>query len=236
MILGTMTPLKGNKAGIFAAALMFCAVSLLFVAPVPAQTGEDPKEAKPLFLEKPSHEELKAKAEELTAQVEVDSTNYDLTFELAGVFYDMGSLMMAAKYYGKAAELDRSSVRALVNYGVVLNEMGKSEEAIRAYNEALELDPNDTKALCNRGLAYYGVGRYQEAVEQYLRALEIDENSLEAHYNLGVAFADAQIYREALAEWNKVIEIDAESDAAKAARANVEVIQQLIDLEKKEKE
>jgi tetratricopeptide (TPR) repeat protein len=190
----------------------------------------------PAFLQRPSHEEMKAKAEALDAQVAADSTNFELTFELAGVYYDMGSLVMAAKYYDRAAGLDPKSVRALVNYGVVLNEMGKSEEALAVYDKALDIDPKDTKALCNRGLAYYAVGRHQEAVAQYMLALEIDEKAVEAHYNLGVAFADAQIYREAIAEWNKVIEIDPDSDAAKAARANVEVIQQLIDFADKKGE
>jgi superkiller protein 3 len=210
------------------------AATLLCPAASSALKAEGSGAEEPLFLQRPSHEELQARAESLEVAVQADTANYELTFELAGIYYDMGSLVMAAKYYGKAVDLDPTSGRALVNYGVVLNEMGKSEEALVAYDEALKIDPKDTKALCNRGLAYYGVGRYQEAVDQYKMALEIDENSLEAHYNLGVAFADAQIYREALDEWNKVIKIDPVSDAAKAAQANIEVIQQLIDLEKKD--
>jgi len=214
----------------------FCATAPVLATAAAAEAPQDTTASKPLFLAKPSHEEMKAKAEDLERQVAADSLNYELNFELAGIYYDMGSLLMAAKYYGKAVDLDPTSVRALVNYGVVLNEMGRSDEAIDVYDRALEINPEDTKAICNRGLAYYGTGRYPEAVKQYELALKIDPNSLEAHYNLGVAFADAQIYREAINEWKKVVEIDPDSDAARAAKANIEVIQQLIDFGGDEKE
>jgi superkiller protein 3 len=191
------------------------------------------EEAQPLFLDKPSYDELKEKAEDLAGRVAQDSTNYELQFELAGLYYDMGELLMSARHYEKAAELSPDSTKALVNLGVVLNEMGRSEEAIEKYERALAKNPKDTKALCNLGLAYYGTGEYAKAMRQYKTALEIAPESLEAHYNLGVAFADAQIYREAIAQWSKVIELSPESDAARAAKANIEVIRELIDLEKR---
>jgi tetratricopeptide (TPR) repeat protein len=214
-------------AGLWAAAVLVAALAATSFA------SEQGDQDEPAFLSRPSHEELKAKAEKLERQVAQDSTSYDLQFELAGVYYDMGSLMMAAKRYEKAAEIDPSSTKALVNLGVVLNEMGKSNEAIETYRKALLIDPNDVKAICNMGLAYYGTGRYSKALDQYKTALKMDPKSLEAHYNLGVAFADAQIYREAIDEWNKVVEYGPDSEAAKAAKANIEVIQQLIELKGK---
>ncbi len=202
------------------------------------ESGKESSRAKaegndPLFMSKPSYEELKAQAEELEEKVSADSTDYDLRFELAGIYYDMGALMMSAKHYRKAADLEPKNVEALVNLGVVLNEMGRSEEAIEAYDRALEINPDDVKAICNLGLAYYGVGKYPGAIDQYRRALELDPESIEAHYNLGVAFADAQIYREAIAEWSKVVELAPGSDAAAAAKANIDVIRQLIELKEK---
>jgi tetratricopeptide (TPR) repeat protein len=211
------------------AALCSAAVLIAALALTSFASGQEDKD-EPAFMSQPSQEELRAKAEKLEKEVAQDSTSYDLQFELAGVYYDMGSLMMAAKYYKRAVDLDPASAKALVNLGVVLNEMGKSNEAVETYRKALLINPNDVKAICNMGLAYYGTGRYSEALEQYKRALEMDPKSLEAHYNLGVAFADAQIYREAISEWNKVVEYGPDSDAAKAAKANIEVIEQLIDL------
>lgn len=211
-------------------------VALMLLAPiVSCASPQDSTQTDPLFLSKPSYDELKVRAEELARKAAEDSTSYDVHFELAGIYYDMGSLVQSVKHYEIAAKLDQTSTKVLVNLGVVLNEMGKSEEAIEAYNKALEIDPNETKALCNRGLAYYAVGDYAGAVEQYRLALKIDPNSLEAHYNLGVAFADSEIYREAMAEWNKVVELAPDSDAARAAMANIEVIQQLIELKEQEK-
>ncbi len=194
------------------------------------------EENRPLFLDNPDFEALREKAEDLAEKVARDSTNYELQFELAGLYYDMGVLEMSARHYEKAAELAPDSTKALVNLGVVLNEMGRSEEAIEKYERALAKNPKDTKALCNLGLAYYGTGEYAKAMEQYRTALEIEPKSLEAHYNLGVAFADAQIYREAIAQWSKVIELSPESDAARAAKANIEVIRELVDLEKRPSE
>jgi len=195
-----------------------------------AQAPSDTSASVPAFLSKPSRDELKRKAEVLEKKLEAEPENAGLVFELAGVYYDLGSLLEAEKYYRKAAELDSTDTKALVNLGVVLNEMGKSEEALEVYEKALSMRPDDTKALCNKGLALYALGRYQEAVNQYKRALEVDPGCVEAHYNLGVAFADAQIYREAIAEWKRVVELAPDSEAARAAKANMDVIREHIDL------
>ena len=107
-----MNPYKSDNRCVLAAALPFVffaallAVATACVAPGFALQAGEGQEEEPAFLQRPSHEEMKAKAEALEAQVAADSTDYELTFELAGVYYDMGSLLMAAKYYEKAAQLD----------------------------------------------------------------------------------------------------------------------------------
>ena len=227
---------RGGASGDPAAAAAWGGAELREAVEADSSAQGASEEAQPLFLDKPSYDELKEKAEDLARKVAQDSTDYEIQFELAGLYYDMGALLLSARHYEKAAELSPDSTKALVNLGVVLNEMGRSEEAIEKYERALAKDPKDKKALCNLGLAYYGTGEYAKAIEQYRTALEIDPECLEAHYNLGVAFADAQIYREAIAQWSKVVELSPESDAARAARANIEVIRELIDLEKRPSE
>ena len=175
--------------------------------------------------------EMRVRVDSLRALADQDSLNFDLRFELANSYYDLGVLPSAVLQYRKAVALDSTSLKAWVNLGVAQNEMGLSEDALESYDRALAIDPTDNKALCNKGLAYYGLRKYFEAVNLYRKALELYPESVEAHYNLGVAFADAQMYREAINEWTQVARIAPGTEAARAATANVDVIREMVRLQ-----
>jgi cytochrome c-type biogenesis protein CcmH/NrfG len=63
-------------------------------------------------------------------------------------------------------------------------------------------------------------------------ALELDPESVEAHYNMGVAFADAQMYQEAVSEWTQVAKIAPDTEAARAAIANINVVLEMVRLQR----
>jgi superkiller protein 3 len=204
--------------------VLVLALSALFW--VPAAEDEQPGSPQP-----GARDEMRARVDSLKALADQDSTDFDLRFELANCYYDLGALPSAVIHYRKAVELDPTSLKAWVNLGVAQNEMGLSEDAIESYDKALAIDPTDNKALCNKGLAYYGLGKYYEAVNLYRKALELYPHSVEAHYNLGVAFADAQMYREAINEWTEVLKVAPGTEAAEAASANIDVIREMIRLQ-----
>jgi len=203
--------------------VMVLALSALFG--VPAAEDEQPGSPQP-----GARDEMRARVDSLRALADQDSTNFDLRFELANSYYDLGVLPSAVIHFRKAVELDPTSLKAWVNLGVAQNEMGLSEDALESYDKALAIDPTDNKALCNKGLAYYGLRKHFEAVNLYRKALELYPDSVEAHYNLGVAFADAQMYREAIVEWTEVVKVAPGTDAAEAATANIDVIREMVRL------
>jgi tetratricopeptide (TPR) repeat protein len=65
-------------------------------------------------------------------------------------------------------------------------------------------------------------------MNEFRKAIEVNPKSYEAHYQIGVAFADAGIYREAIRVWEHVIELAPDSDAAKAAKENIGVVQSIL--------
>ncbi len=149
-------------------------------------------------------------------------------YELGNVYVDLSRHEEAIASYRKAIELKPDLIQALVNLGAVLNEVGKMDESIELLTRAIELSPDDVKGYVNLGDAYYSQGQYYEAMQQFRQALRVDPGAYEAHHRIAVAFADAQIYREAIREWKKVIEIAPDSDAAKAAQENIEVVEQIL--------
>jgi tetratricopeptide (TPR) repeat protein len=171
---------------------------------------------------------LQAQLAELEAQADERANDPEYYFELGNVHADLSQREAAMRAYETALELDESYVEVLVNLGAIKNEMGKADEAIELLTRASELRPEESKVWVNLGNAYYSKSDYYPAMQQYRKALEVDEGSYEAHYQIAVAYADAGIYREAIREWQKVVELAPESDAARSASENIEVVEQII--------
>lgn len=174
---------------------------------------------------------VKQLQEQLTAlEAQADERSKDPTyyFELGNVHADLSQREAAIAAYESALALDGEYVEALVNLGAIKNEMGKADEAIDLLTRASELRPDESKVWVNLGNAYYSKSEYYPAMEQYREALKVNEKSPEAHYQIAVAYADAGIYREAIREWQKVVDFAPETDAAKSAKENIEVVEQIL--------
>jgi tetratricopeptide (TPR) repeat protein len=162
--------------------------------------------------------------DELYAEVRADSLNAQLRFELATALHDADRKHEALIHYDRAVSLVPNYGEALVNRGAVLNELGRIDEAIASFEKALSVNPHDPKALLNMGNSLYALKKYDDAMERYELAVESDSTFVEGYYYIGIAFADAGIYREAIREWRKVIEISPNSEVARNARDNIEVL------------
>ncbi|MGB3457929.1 MAG: tetratricopeptide repeat protein, partial [Halobacteriota archaeon] len=107
--------------------------------------------------------------------------------ELGGIFYHLGEINKALKYYEKALELhdelSRKEGMAVVlgNIGVIYKIKGELDKALEYYEKALELDEElcrkDRMAvvLGNIGVIYKIKGELEKALEYYVKALELDE-------------------------------------------------------------
>ncbi|KPJ58960.1 MAG: hypothetical protein AMJ46_13090 [Latescibacteria bacterium DG_63] len=160
----------------------------------------------------------------LYAKMEGDSLNARLRYELANALHDAGKKQEALVHYDKAVSIEPDNIEALVNRGAVLNELGRIEDAMASFQQALSVNPRDPKALLNMGNSLYALRRYDDAMARYQLAVASDSTFVEGYYYIGIAFADAGIYREAIREWQKVIEISPNSEVARNAKDNIEVL------------
>jgi tetratricopeptide (TPR) repeat protein len=157
-------------------------------------------------------------------RVAADSLNAEFRYELANALHDSGKKHEALLHYDKAVSIKSDYLEAMVNRGAVLNELGRIDDAMASFEQALSVNPRDPRALLNLGNSLYALKRYDDALTRYHQALDSDSTFAEGHYYIGIAFADAGIYREAIREWRKVIKIAPNSELARNAKDNMEVL------------
>jgi hypothetical protein len=108
----------------------------------------------------------------------------------AGVWNDLGNLLAlsgnldeADSAYGRALELDPSSVQARFNLGVLRQQRGDLEGAVAEYQELLAIDPRHAWALYQLGAAYEAQGERDLALDRYAAAFTLDPELLFAETN-----------------------------------------------------
>ena len=122
-------------------------------------------------------------AAQLFASVpEADSEVY---FYRGNCSYYLGEKEEAETYFKKAIELDKSSLKATHNLGVVQDELDEPEEAIESFKQALSLDPKSDKTLNNLGIMLAKEGDVEAGLAYLVKATTINPRSDNAWYNLG---------------------------------------------------
>ena len=147
--------------------------------------------------------------------------------ELGTIFYYLGEINKALKYYEKALELHEELSRkegmavVLGNIGVIYKIKGELDKAQEYYEKALELDEQlgrkDRMAvvLGNMGVIYKIKGELEKALEYYVKALELDEElgrkegmavvlgNIGTVYGIRGELDRAQQYYEKALEWDE---------------------------------
>jgi hypothetical protein len=106
-------------------------------------------------------------------------------------FKQEGDLEAAERDARRALDLDRLSVMARFNLGVVLVAKGRTSEAEAVYREALGLDPGHVGVAANLSALLIEKGENAEAVTMLRRALASGPGSVVAWTNLVVALVSS---------------------------------------------
>lgn len=91
----------------------------------------------------------------------------DLALMLAGLLVQKKDAAAALVQCGKAEELRKDNLPAIVQKGMILQSMGRKKEAIDQYRRALRLDPNYAPALNNMACLYAEDGQDAKLALQY---------------------------------------------------------------------
>jgi tetratricopeptide (TPR) repeat protein len=112
------------------------------------------------------------RVDELTAELERDSTNVDAHNALADILYDTGNWSHAIGHYRAVLKRDSSRVGAIVDLGVCYYNLGDVAEAERLFLLGLTRDPHHPIALFNLGIVSERQDKLDQALQYYHRALE----------------------------------------------------------------
>ncbi len=100
--------------------------------------------------------------------------------DLGNAYWYMGRSAVAARFYGKALELDPAYARGWGNLGSALVREGKKDEGRSSYERALACDPEYTEAMVNLASLLAGEGELRKARTWIMRALELKPDDKEA--------------------------------------------------------
>ncbi|HYH45691.1 MAG TPA: tetratricopeptide repeat protein [Thermoanaerobaculia bacterium] len=99
----------------------------------------------------------------------------------AGVWNDLGNLLLLARRpgeaeeaYRRAVELDPERVSALFNLGLLLQQKAERHEALELFGRVIEREPRHAWSHYQKGAIYEAWGRDAQAVRWYAEAFALD--------------------------------------------------------------
>ncbi len=154
---------------------------------------------------------------------QLDPKLVDPLYNMAGVFYDGGDLVRAARLLEEAAHLDPADARPLEFLGSIHVEAGRWPEARRALFGALARSPQSPRVLTSLALVERATGGADKAIFYLMQALERKADYAPALYNLGLLYERELKDREqAAAYFRRYLEVAGSDPHADYARAVVE--------------
>ena len=121
-----------------------------------------------------------------------------------------GRFETAEPAYRQYIEQAPDDVRALLNYGGILNELCRFDEAVAVLVRAVSLDPQRCAAWSNLGTAMLELQRYDDAIATFSNAIRIDPSHVPALSGLGVTLRRRGLPVQALAFFDLALALEPE--------------------------
>jgi len=121
-----------------------------------------------------------------------------------------------------APQTSLQAVDILVDRAATLADAGKYDEAVVDLTAALAIQPGNIDALTFRASAYRALDKIDPALADAEAAVAGDGNNPDARLMRGILYALKGRDAEARKEWVKTVDLAPTSDAARAAKANME--------------
>lgn len=126
------------------------------------------------------------------ASLRIDSTQANLFYELAMMYYNMANFKHAAGAFEKANVLGRpADADYYFNLGNACLRQSETEEGIRHLKSALTLRPKDMRIMLSLANAYYKKQDYTNAVTQWNIILALQPMNAFAMFMLGKSYMGA---------------------------------------------
>lgn len=108
----------------------------------------------------------------------------------------------------RALDLDPSSTRERLNYGLALLRAGKTTDAIVELQRVQQLDPSIPHTWFNLGIAQKKDSQYEKAAVQFEQLVKLAPDEPISHYNLGYLYKLTEKPADALREFERASQLD----------------------------
>ena len=128
---------------------------------------------------------------------------------LGKAFYENPTTQIQAiDVFKKALDLDPSSIREQVNYGLALMRGGKTAEGVAELLKVQKEDPKLPHTWFNLGIYYRKNGDFPPATRQFEEMIKLVPGEPKSHYNLGVLYKQQDHIQDALAQFKIAVQLD----------------------------
>lgn len=128
---------------------------------------------------------------------------------LGKAFYENPTTQQqAVDEFKKALDLDPTSARERLNYGLALLRAGKTADAITELARVQQQDPSIPHTWFNLGIAYKKDSQYDKAITQFEQMVKLAPNEPISRYNLGYLYKLTEKPAEALREFERSSQLD----------------------------
>ncbi len=114
----------------------------------------------------------------------------------------------AIKNYEKAAEIDKTSLKAILRIGQLYGRARNYNLALEYYKKAALIDSSFAPAYREQGELYYMAKQYNVAKAKYKRFLELSSNNLDARTRYASFLYLSKEYANSIAEINEIQKLD----------------------------
>jgi tetratricopeptide (TPR) repeat protein len=159
----------------------------------------------------------------------ISPQDYDATYLLARLYYEIGNRFRDAKRPAEAIMAYEKSAEAIDNYirgnrelladhfkldviysrtnlhlGIMVLKADRLERAAAAFEKSISGEVRYADAHNNMGIVYERLGEYEAALNQYRLALKMDPSLVSVHMNMGNTLLKQEKYEEAIQSYRRV--------------------------------
>lgn len=114
--------------------------------------------------------------------------------------------------FDRALEINKDSVKALIQKGSLLIQLDLYDNALQCFNNVLKLECSNWEALSLKGVALWKLKRHDEALSCFDEALALKNDVPDIYCRKGRILTELKRYDEALMCFDRAIELNPKSD------------------------
>jgi tetratricopeptide (TPR) repeat protein len=146
--------------------------------------------------------------ETLKRSESLDSSQFDIHFDVALVLLSLDQYSEAAHELEEAVKLDPKAALAHLLLGRAYQNTNRTVQAVEQFQTALRLQPGIPLGHYHLGFAYASLGRNQEAIAEYEKEMVRSPNNAAVLYQLGHRLLEAGDLSSAIAHLKKAAQLD----------------------------